>query len=63
MIKINSLQAENMKRIKAVQISPSEKGLTIVGGNNNQLEQMDLDTLHQFGNWLEKVGKEGRIQT
>ena len=34
-IKINSLELENVKRIKAVQLEPSENGLTIIGGNNN----------------------------
>ena len=35
-VKITALQAENVKRIKAVQIEPAPTGLTIVGGNNNQ---------------------------
>ena len=34
--KITSLELENIKRIKAVQIMPTESGLTIVGGKNNQ---------------------------
>ena len=32
-IKINKLEIENVKRIKAVKIEPSANGLTIVGGN------------------------------
>ena len=35
-IKINSFEAENVKRIKAVKISPSENGITIIGGENEQ---------------------------
>lgn len=35
-IKINKLEIENVKRIKAVKIEPTKNGLTIVGGNNNQ---------------------------
>ena len=35
-IKINQLEIENVKRIKAVKIEPKETGLTIIGGNNNQ---------------------------
>ena len=35
-IKINKLEIENVKRIKAVKIEPTANGLTIVGGNNNQ---------------------------
>ena len=31
-IKINKLEIENVKRIKAVKIEPSANGLTIVGG-------------------------------
>ena len=34
--KITSLELENIKRIKAVQITPTASGLTIVGGKNNQ---------------------------
>ena len=34
-IKINKLEIENVKRIKAVKIEPTKNGLTIVGGNNN----------------------------
>ena len=32
-IKINKLEIENVKRIKAVKVEPSRNGLTIVGGN------------------------------
>ena len=36
MMKINKLEIENVKRVKAVKIEPSENGLTIIGGRNNQ---------------------------
>ena len=35
-ITITSLEAENVKRIKAVALTPAPTGLTLVGGNNNQ---------------------------
>ena len=35
-VKIMALEAENVKRIKAVALTPSPTGLTLVGGNNNQ---------------------------
>lgn len=44
-VKITALQAENVKRIKAVQIEPAPTGLTIVGGNNNQGKTSVLDAI------------------
>jgi hypothetical protein len=44
-MKINSLQFENIKRIKAVQMKPSESGLTIIGGNNEQGKTSVLDAI------------------
>lgn len=44
-ITINSLELENVKRIKAVAITPTEKGLTIIGGNNNQGKTSVLDSI------------------
>jgi len=44
-IKINRLEAENVKRIKAVKIEPSPSGLTIVGGKNNQGKTSVLDAI------------------
>ena len=35
-MKINKLEIENVKRVKAVKIEPSPNGLTIIGGKNNQ---------------------------
>lgn len=44
-VKIAALEAENVKRIKAISLTPSPTGLTIVGGNNNQGKTSVLDAL------------------
>ena len=44
-VKINSLEIENVKRIKAVKLEPSASGLTIIGGNNNQGKTSVLDAI------------------
>lgn len=44
-VKINSLELENVKRIKAVKIEPTKNGLTIVGGKNNQGKTSVLDSI------------------
>ena len=44
-VKITALEAENVKRIKAVALTPSTTGLTLVGGNNNQGKTSVLDAL------------------
>lgn len=44
-IKINSLELENVKRIKAVKIHPTQSGLTIIGGNNEQGKTSVLDSI------------------
>ena len=44
-VKITALEAENVKRIKAIALTPSPTGLTIVGGNNNQGKTSVLDAL------------------
>ena len=44
-VKITALEAENVKRIKAVAFTPSPTGLTLVGGNNNQGKTSVLDAL------------------
>lgn len=44
-IKINKLEIENVKRIKAVKVEPSANGLTIIGGNNNQGKTSVLDAI------------------
>lgn len=45
MIKINKLEIENVKRVKAVKIEPTPSGLTIVGGKNNQGKTSVLDAI------------------
>ena len=44
-MKINQLEIENVKRIKAVKIEPSANGLTIIGGRNNQGKTSVLDSI------------------
>lgn len=44
-IKINSLELENVKRIKAVRLEPTANGLTVVGGKNNQGKTSVLDAI------------------
>lgn len=44
-MKINRLEIENVKRIKAVVIEPTTTGLTIVGGRNNQGKTSVLDSI------------------
>ncbi len=45
MIKINKLEIENVKRVKAIKIEPTTNGLTIVGGRNNQGKTSVLDSI------------------
>lgn len=44
-VKIAALTAENVKRVKAVHIEPTQNGLTIVGGRNNQGKTSVLDAI------------------
>ena len=44
-VKITQFEAENVKRIKAVQIVPAENGLTLIGGDNNQGKTSVLDSI------------------
>ncbi|MGN0305054.1 MAG: AAA family ATPase [Lachnospiraceae bacterium] len=44
-IKINKLEIENVKRVKAVKMEPTANGLTIIGGNNNQGKTSILDAI------------------
>lgn len=43
--KITSLEFENIKRIKAVQITPTASGLTVIGGRNGQGKTSVLDAI------------------
>ncbi|REK54048.1 MAG: chromosome segregation protein SMC [Thermobacillus sp.] len=44
-VKINRLEIENVKRVKAVKIEPTPNGLTIIGGKNNQGKSSVLDAI------------------
>lgn len=44
-LKINKLEIENVKRVKAVKLEPTANGLTIIGGNNNQGKTSVLDAI------------------
>lgn len=44
-VKINTLEFENVKRIRAVALEPSPSGLTVIGGDNNQGKTSVLDTI------------------
>lgn len=44
-MKINKLEIENVKRIKAVKVEPKASGLTVIGGNNNQGKTSVLDSI------------------
>lgn len=44
-LKINKLEIENVKRVKAVKMEPAENGLTIIGGNNGQGKTSVIDAL------------------
>lgn len=44
-MKINKLEIENVKRVKAVTLKPTENGLTIIGGRNNQGKTSVLDSI------------------
>lgn len=45
MVKINKLEIENVKRIRAVKLEPTENGLTVIGGKNNQGKTSVLDSI------------------
>lgn len=44
-VKINTLQIENVKRVKAVKFEPTKNGLTIIGGRNKQGKTSVLDSI------------------
>lgn len=44
-MKINKLEIENVKRVKAVRLEPTTNGLTIIGGDNGQGKTSVLDAI------------------
>lgn len=44
-IKINNLEIENTKKIKAVKLEPTQNGLTVIGGKNGQGKTSVLDSI------------------
>lgn len=44
-VKISSLELENVKRVKAVQLEPTQDGLTVIGGRNSQGKTSVLDAI------------------
>lgn len=44
-MKINTLELENVKRIKAVKLEPTANGLTVIGGRNGQGKSSVLDAI------------------
>lgn len=44
-VKINQLQIENTKKVKAVLMEPSPNGLTVIGGKNGQGKTSVLDSI------------------
>lgn len=44
-VKINKLEIENVKRVRAVKLEPSANGLTVIGGRNGQGKTSVLDAI------------------
>lgn len=44
-VKITQFEAENVKRIKALTLTPAPTGLTVIGGRNNQGKTSSLDAI------------------
>lgn len=44
-VKISSLELENVKRVRVVQLAPSKSGLTVIGGRNGQGKTSVLDAI------------------
>lgn len=44
-VKINSLEIENVKRVKAVALKPTKNGLTVIGGKNGEGKTSVLDAI------------------
>ena len=44
-VKISALELENVKRIRAVALRPTENGLTVIGGRNGQGKTSVVDAI------------------
>jgi hypothetical protein len=44
-VKIDSLELENVKRVRAVELRPGRDGLTVIGGRNGQGKSSVLDAI------------------
>lgn len=44
-VKIVSLEAQNVKRLKAVELTPAQDGLNLIGGKNGQGKTSVLDAI------------------
>ena len=44
-VKINKLELENVKRVRAVALEPTANGLTVIGGRNGQGKTSVLDAI------------------
>ena len=44
-VKISALELENVKRIRAVALHPTENGLTVIGGRNGQGKTSVVDAI------------------
>ena len=44
-VKINKLELENVKRVRAMALEPTENGLTVIGGRNGQGKTSVLDAI------------------
>jgi len=59
-VKINKLEIENVKRVKAVAIEPTQNGLTILGGNNNKGKDKDYCKTQKTSSYYDSNSSKNR---